>query len=507
MTLAVGTALQNGTYVIDAWVAEDAVGPVYLAMDVSKGQWIQLRILGSRSPATLPDVSQRQVFYRYLDQVNSLKQAAFPARLGGFEEEGVCYQTLASPPGTPLDRLVTEANSLAPRSSMAIVQRLTEAFEALHPLGWAGLRLTPDQVWYEPQEQTITFTGFDLPPSTPVIPQPIDKNVSPEESALVRGLTHLLYFLLTGQRAEATNAPLTVEVRRRHPELPTVVNTALALGSPRPLNGATPTLQEPTPTVTLAEWKALLPPPEQLPATPAPSAVSSAAPQRFTGPPTRVVFGQSDPGAQPQTKVDYPAQVNTLVSSTQRQNRSLPMLALVVTGLMATISGLGFGFYARLQPASSASQERLNPNQSFPPLPDWNGDDLLQPWADAPARRDRPDYSNTPPPGSAPVPDFTPNPQEPAAPPPAVPQPEIVPEPIPEPVEDWETPVPTQPEPIPEFEPIFPSDPAPLPVEPAPAPQPLPAPVLVEPVPTEEAAPAPLAPAPLAPPAPTPSSS
>ncbi len=500
MTLAVGTALQNGTYVIDAWVADDAVGPVYLAMDVSKGQWIQLRILGSRSPENLPDAPQRQAFYHYLDQVNGLKQAVFSARLGGFEEEGVCYQTLASPPGIPLNRLVTVDSPLAPQPSMAIIQRLAEAFETLHLLGWAGLRLTPDQVWYDPQEQTITFTGFDLPPSTTAIPNSTDTDqVSSEESALVRGLAHLLYFLLTGQRAESTNAPLAVEVRRCHPELPSVVDTALALGNPRLLNGATPTRPELPPTVTLAAWKALLPPPEQLPSTLAPSAV----PQRLTGPLTKAVFSQSDPGGQPQAIVDYPAQVSTLVGSTQRQ-RSLPMLALVATGLLATASGLGLGLYARLQPASSASQERLNPNQSFPPLPDWNGDDLLQPWADTPARRDRPDYDNTPPPGSAPVPDFIPNPQEPAAPPPAVPQPKIIPEPIPEPIEDWETPVAPQPEP--EFEPIFPSDPTPLPVEPAPAPQPLPAPVPVEPAPTEGAAPSPLS-SPLQAPTPAPSSS
>lgn len=497
MTLAVGTALQNGTYVIDAWVVDDAIGPVYLAMDVPKGQWIQLRVLGSRSPATLPDALQRQAYYQYLNQVNGLNQPSFPARLGGFEEEGICYQTLASPPGTPLDRLVTETKSLAPRPVVAIIQRLAEAFEMLQPLGWAGLRLTPDQVWYDSQQETITFTGFDLPPA---ISHPTDQEqASSEESALVRGLTHLLYFMLTGQRAEATNAPLAVEVRRRHPDLPTVVDTALALGSPRLLNGATPHGSEPQPTITLAEWKALLPPLEQLPAPPAPSAV----PQR-TSATTVVALGQPDPGAQPQATIDYPTQLSALDGSAQRRRPSGLLLALVTTGLVATASGLGFGLYARLQPTSSASQERLNPNQSFPPLPDWNGDDLWQPWADAPARRDRPDYSTTPPPGSAPAPDFTPDPQEPAAPPPAVPQPEIGPEPIPDPVEDWETPV--EPQPEPEFEPIFPSDPAPLPVEPAPAPQPLPAPVPVEPAPAEGAAPPPLSP-PLQPAAPAPSSS
>jgi hypothetical protein len=101
MTLAVGTALQNGTYVIDAWVAEDAVGPVYLAMDVPKGQWIQLRILGSRRPETLPDASQRQGFYQYLNQVNSLKQAAFPARLGASKKRASAIKPWPAPPASP----------------------------------------------------------------------------------------------------------------------------------------------------------------------------------------------------------------------------------------------------------------------------------------------------------------------------------------------------------------------------------------------------------------------
>lgn len=506
MTLAVGTALQNGTYVIDAWVAEDAVGPVYLAMDVPKGQWIQLRILGSRNPEALPDAPQRQAFYQYLDRAAGLKQAVFPARLGGFEDEGVCYQILGSPPGTPLDRLVTEVGPLAPQPALTMIRHLIDAFETLRPLGWAGLRLTPDQVWYAPQEQTVTFTGFDLPQSTAVLQAANNGAIAAEEAALVRELTHLLYFFLTGQRAEATHAPLAVEVRRHHPELPTNVDTAMDLGSPRPLGEATPDLQPPEPTISLAEWKALLPAAQQLPlpsGVPQPlTSPTVAVPQRSTGPATAVVGGRADLGSQPQARIDSPLKAGAPTGPTQR--RSLPALALLVTGLAATASGLGFGLYARLQPASSASQERLNPNQSFPPLPDWNGNDLWQPWSDAPAQRDRPDYGSTPP-GSAPVPDFTPDPQEPAAPPPAVPPAELVPEPIPEPIENGETPV--EPQPEPEFEPLPPSEPAPPPVvEPAPAPPPLLAPVPVEPSPAEGAAPPPLVP-PLRPSAPAPSSS
>ncbi|MBE9112574.1 hypothetical protein IQ273_24590, partial [Nodosilinea sp. LEGE 07298] len=280
MTLAVGTALQNGTYVIDAWVADDAIGPLYLAMDVSRGQWVQLRVLGSRNPETLSDPSDRQVFYRYLDQVNGLKHAALPQRLSGFEEEGVCYQTLANPAGMPLDRLITGQAPLPPRVSLAVLRQLIEVLEILRPLGWAGLRLTPDQVWYAPAAQTITFTGFDLVQAAPAdassaANDPVSLAESAPESALVRELSHLLYFLLTGQRAEATKAPLAVELRRCHPALPTNLDAALEAGSPAAGQSA---------SISLSEWGALLPTDAQLPADPP----SSSAPV----PPTPLPSGQ-----------------------------------------------------------------------------------------------------------------------------------------------------------------------------------------------------------------------
>ena len=499
MTLAVGTALQNGTYVIDAWVADDAVGPVYLAMDVSRGQWVQLRVLGSRSPETLPDACERQAFYGYLTQVNGLKHSALPDRLGGFEEEGVCYQTLASPPGTPLDRLIPDTQPLAPRPSLAVLHQLIEVLGILRPLGWAGLRLTPDQVWYVPATQTLTFTGFDLAPPAPAEPdaQPdLEGNspISAAESALVRGLSHLLYFLLTGQRAEATKAPLAVELRRRHPTLPTSLDAALEAGNT-------------TPTVSLTEWGALLPAANQLPpAAPLPVIPVSVTGSRPTAP-ASVVVGHHlpTPPVDLELPTRHPLPLET-VSPALARRRPVTALALVFTGLIATASGLGFGLYARLQPASSASPERLNPNQSFPPLPDWKGGDSWQPWDDAPALRRRPDYSDTPPPGSQPAPDFTPNPQEPAAPPPAVARPRPSPEPVPEAVEPWDTPV----EPWSQPDPGAPNSPAPLPSEaPAPAPEPLAPPPLEAPplsAPVEGSAPQPLTLPPQAP-APAPASS
>ncbi|MGB6014554.1 MAG: hypothetical protein WBG32_07475, partial [Nodosilinea sp.] len=421
MTLAVGTALQNGTYVIDAWVTDDTIGPVYLATDVSRGQWVQLRVLGSRNPAALPDASDRQAFYRYLDQVNELKHAALPQHLGGFEEEGVCYQILIIPSGIPLDRLIAEQSSLSARASLAVLRQLIDLLTSLRPLGWPGLRLTPDQAWYAPEAQTLTFTGFDLDSMAPAVSDADDNSpIDPAEAALVQGLSHLLYFLLTGQRAEATKASLAVELRRCHPALPTSLDAALEAGSPAA--GRSPCL-------SLSEWAALLPVDAQLLTGPSPTGPSPTGPsptnslptnpsrdlpQPSPGPATVVVPSHKISTSQLEPQTDYRDRPLAVAGSPSRQ-RSATTLALVLTGLVATASGLGIGLYARLQPASSANPERLNPNQSFPPLPDWDDSELWQPWDEAPARRDRPDYGSTPPSGSEPAPDFAPNSQEPAA--------------------------------------------------------------------------------------------
>ncbi|WP_035994576.1 hypothetical protein [Leptolyngbya sp. KIOST-1] len=530
MTLAVGTALKNGTYVIDAWVADDTIGPVYLAMDVSRGQWIRLRVLGSRSPENLPDALEREAFYRYLDRVNGLNHGALPQCLGGFEEDGVCYQTLANPAGTTLDRLVADHYPLTPQVALAVLRQLVKAIESLRPLGWTGLRICPDQVWYQPEAKTVIFTGFDLvpagpgysevaaPETAPEIPAAAasesapetapesapetapetaaERPIDPAETALVRSLTHLLYFLLTGQRAEATKAPLAVDLRRCHPALPHSMDQALEAGSPPP--GAPP--------VSLADWVALLPTAAQLPPEPA----EAMLPER--GVPTTVAVVGHPTDHRPSTSpVEPPSEDRdrpTAAGAGPRRRSGLG-LALVLTGIAATASGLGFGLYARLQPTGSTTSERLNPNQSFPPLPDWNGNDLWRPWNDAPALRDRPAYSDTPPPGSAVEPVFIPE-QEPAAPPPAVSRPVPTPAPTAPPEESWNPPA--EPSTQPGAEPTPADSPAsPPPVAPAPAPAPEP---LTPPAPLEApslSAPEGAAPPPLInpprPPAPAPTSS
>lgn len=495
MTLAVGTTLQHGIYVIDAWIAEDIIGPVYLAMHVPTGQWMQLRVLGSRSPERLPDGGDRQAFYHYLEQVNGLRHPALPALLGGFEEEGVCYQTLASPRGVPLAHLVTPTAPLSPRRSLAIVRQLIDLLEVLRPFGWAGLQLTPDQVWYADGDQSLSFTGFDLATPQPAAAE--GESLAAAEAPLVRGLSQLLYFLLTGHRAEATQAPLSIDVRRLYPALPTSLDTALEVGSPRiqpQTVGTVPAERgsaERGATETLTAWAALLPAIADLPPDIAPVSLSTppaTLPTVLVTPPNGSV-PLPPPGSQPDSRSLPPRPPATA--------RSIPAVALVLTGLVASLGGLGLGFHARLQPASSPHQERLNPNQAFPPLPNWSGDTLWQPWEDAPTLRSRPDYGAVPPGPAESVTNHSPNPQEPAAPPPAVTQSELAePEPSPNPAESEKIPFEPWPQSQPDSTPADSGSPDPILPEVDPPQSPLapPAPLEAPPPsqPTEAADPPPL---------------
>jgi hypothetical protein len=181
----------------------------------------------------------------------------------------------------------------------------------------------------------------------------------------------------------------------------------------------------------------------------------------------------------------------------------------MLTGLAATVGGLSLGLYARLQPSTSSTQERLNPNQSFPDQPDWNPNTLWQPWDDAPAPARSPRLRQR----------TRRCPQPPTLflifkhrlrPPPAVAQPEPTPEPldqVDQAVDPWDFPL----EPGVTSEPVPPIEPAPLPApETAPAPEPVPPPAPLEPKPMPNppagAAPPPLTPPPI-PNAPAPSSS
>ncbi|MFH7242383.1 MAG: hypothetical protein ACHWZW_05975 [Spirulina sp.] len=521
MTLALGTALQNGTYVIDALHGEDSIGPLYLATHVPSGQWVLVRVLGSRHPEALPDSAQRDAFYQSLDTLNQIDQAFIPKNLRGFEEDRVCYQTFSLPQGSPLSQSITPQSPRPLAPSLTIIQTLAQALQTLRPLGWAGLRITPDQVWQGPGG-SLTLTGFDFPSSR--------LEAAGDEAEIVRGLTELLYFLLTGQRA--AQAPLAVDLRYRRPELPTSLDALFQWERTSPAHPP-----------KLDQWLALLPQPASLPVADgvahrvSESTRPSPRPFSNTTAPNHPVQAESTMAVATRVAVatvDRPLQSSNPVipgpSQPQARQRGPRITwALLATGLVFGVGGIAFGLQARLHPASPAAQTRFNPNQAFPPLPNWNSTspgfdnptvegrrsrlgDRLNPSPESPASPQlRPSQTLDRVAPTAPTPDPVVRPQDPLlAPDPVSPamgeeRDEFRNNDIPD--------VPAKPAPTVDSDlPVVPreadQDSTPAPIQsspdPAPAPPSAPAPV-APPAPDAVAPPPPLAPAP-APPAPLTSS-
>lgn len=516
MTLALGTALQNGTYVIDALSGEDSIGPLYLATHVPSGRWVLVRVLGSRHPEALPEPGERDAFYQHLATLSQLGQAILPGHLHGFEEDRVCYQTFSQPQGSPLSSRVTTQNPMPLSRSLALVRQLAQDLQGLRPLNWVGLRLTPDQIWQAGAGEQLTLTGLDFPEMDGSSQLSLDP--SQNEARMVRGLAALLYFLLTGQWVAPNQDSLAAELRHYRPELPTSLQTAFQVA-------CLPLAEIPG----LAQWAAQLPHPDDA------AQAASPIPQPSSSPSASPNF-QPVPSQSVATMVVAPAAPATRTlgagSSPPPSRRGLGRRpwALMATGILFGLGGVSLGLQARLQPNSPAVQSRFNPNQAFPPLPDWESPSpsFNNPTVENRRARNRPNPAaeeirpslirpapapSIPPSAPVlrdPVPIADPQPTPSFAPPAPSPgeneipryggTPEVVDSPPPTSAPVDRTPEPAAPPTAiePTFDPVPPVPIAPAPVAPAPV---APAPVAPDPV-----LPDPVAPPPPAPPAPLTSS-
>lgn len=483
-TLSVGAALQNGNYVIDAFCFADALGPVYRATQVMTGQVVQLRGLSQpaengQQAAWQPEIGSQ--FQQYLAEVNQLHHPHLARGLSSFVE-GDVYLAIEGPTGQPLSDRVLPQAPLTLRSALQALHQIRSALEALRPLGWAGLSLQPEQVGL--QDRRLILSGFGLPPAsipylepfaeTGIATDPAARLDSISEAALVQQLGQLLYFLLTGERSEAVAAPL-VHLRHRYPGLPAELEAAIE---------AALTRSPSEPSLTLAGWM------QRLPTIPGPAGSAGTAAGAASSPgysasapvPAAAVASQAEPlpelataaapSTAPFTQPLHP--VAAAPSSSRSARWSGRSMGLAVTALVAAIAGLGFGLALRLGAPVAVGGARLSPEQAFPPLPDWEGDDPVAEF-DTPYLTDRPE---------PPVREAEPRRQLPATEPIETP---FEPAPAAEapPVEAIDSPT----DPAPESEPVEdnPAVDSPIPAEP-----PASLPPAAEP-------PAPLAPAPLTP--------
>jgi hypothetical protein len=410
---------------------------------------------------------------------------------------------------------------------MRLIHHLVSVLETLRPLDWSALSLSPDQLWQGPGQsaEQVVLTGFDFTHFAPTgsLSQTQPDVAEVQETMMVKGLSQLLYFLLTGQQAAQTSGPLAIDLKHRLPGLHPAFGKAIQQGIPA---------AEQTSGLKLAEWMNLLPSLHDLPA----EVSSTQSTQLFPSngnlrsqPEQSVIPPKYRPGTAPvvstqvaQVPIDRTRHAAAVTAVTGFSQRSL---ALLGTSLVASLVGLGLGLHNRMQPNQLLSPGTLNPEQSFPPLSDWPGDEPGS-FQEFLPRPNRPDYGESPsrPQPSSPVEADLVAPTEPTVAEPVAPGSEsdtMAPfstewegqnsesgieggengQPAPEQPVDLAPEFPVESGPAPDRAP----SPAPPPLEVKPAPQPIPAPA--PPIP-EAAPPPPLAPtAPPAAPAPTTTSS
>jgi len=460
MTLSPGTALLHGTYVLDAWYADDDLGTLYLATHIPTGQWVPVRRLGRGDAACPPPAAERQQLMAYWRTVTAQSRPELGLRLDGFEDGDGVYQVWSLDERRSLGQPLARLAPLSVATVVPLIRQLTALLQGMKPLGWYGLRVSPEQIWLHPAApDRLTFTGFGWPVPSQAGNQAWEPNA---EAELVRQGSRVLYFALTGLRPEATRAPLEVDLHHRHPDLPSALFQALEYG-----------LQAEDSAILMARWQGLL---------------SMAAPRVLS--------------AMPMPAPVVPREV---------PRRRLIYQGLGLTAGAASLAGGTLGLHLRLQPYPSVAQPPLSPKQAFPPRSDWPGQaGPATVDSDFPRRLER--YGDAPPPPAPavtapldPVPPLTPAvplPIEPARPDGFAPEP------------DWDEPVapsfsdPMEPDDTAPPAPLLPpvSTPTPTPSVPRDNTPPLPiAPLPANPGPTAPAqmAPGPTAPAP-APPAPTP---
>lgn len=448
MPLPVGTALQNGDYVLDAISFQDDSSTLYQATHIPTGQRVAVRLLEGHWPQAAWEEKNH-----FIQHVQHLAQQHHPhiiSHLHSFEDHGHLFVVSDWGQGIPLAKRLTQSPPLNEATALTYIHQIASALNTLRTIGLQQIDLHPRRMLCQLTPDQIVLTGIGCPPSY-LIPH----QSPPEQDVLA--LAYLLYQMVTGdtdpfiseawvERLQAQPLTLTTQQALQtvlgrtenqrplleawlnslkpnlpalpdpisvddpvqipsveseattaisaeipvdsHPEEPpstleNISDRAIAT-SPLPINSPplTPLTEESfvvtadasvgtssetpteTPTTPTETPTIQSPDPTELLGTTEDSAIITAAPIAPEDP-----IEPSAVGARSPRKPKAPQHRPSQTSPKRRFNKRYA--ALLMTALVASVSGVGFGAMLRFMPNPPIGQNRLNPEQSFPPLSDW----------------------------------------------------------------------------------------------------------------------------------------
>lgn len=326
MSLAPGTALQNGHYVVDALLEAAPNGDLYWGTHVVTGMQVFIQVFPVTMSQGGDDLSALMARF---EGVAFAPQSPLPNPFQLFlgEEQTLCL-AMSTTVGLPWTQACKTRSPMSPRQALATIRQVAASVGWLKQQGIIGLDLAPNRIWVTEDSDRVTLTG---------LPQAhLDCTTAPSTpDTTVQFLAKLLYSLLTGKvPTDATPEALKADLNRQLPTLSPVIVQAIITGVRIPPDAAN--------AMTVAQWLNELP---------------DTAPAHHVEPPSRPA---------------QPRQQPAVGTSTSSRFRLYP--ALAGTALVAAIAGLSFGTFWRLNAKSLPGAIQFEPNQTFPPQAEWSGD-------------------------------------------------------------------------------------------------------------------------------------
>lgn len=379
MNLMTKAALNHGEYLLDAPTSIGMFEITYLAKHVPSGQTVVIKTLGNKLRQHPQFEHFKRKFKKIAMAYGRCQDPALVKVLNYFEEAGLPCLVTEYIPGQTLAQLI-KIQTVTDAIALSWIRQVSEAVKVLHSGGCLHQDIKPETILRRQDTDQLvllppTLTEFtlkvklkaaNLPFIGYVAPEQYDFEKIPTAATDIYALAATFAVLLTG-----------------HPPLPATVRTILAnsgVDEQRQLQNLEKSLKQaiiqglelvPQKRPQTSEaWLSLL-------GTPKPN-LSLKAKQgtihKNQVAKARTASQQTNLAENLVTTFKIPSKTSPTAPTKNKQlpsRKKSPLRALIMTGAIATATGIGFGLALRLNSPTGAGSTLIHTEQAFPPTSNW----------------------------------------------------------------------------------------------------------------------------------------
>jgi len=385
MNLTVGTALQNGKYLLGSILGQ---GELSITLQATQAYLNQTVVLKTLRPELQGQTNIAALKQRFIEESRRFAQCQHPGLVRVvdlFVESGLPFAAMDFVAGQSLSNLVQSQGPLSEAQAIQYIRQAGSALSVIHRNGLFHQNVNPDNLIRPRGSDVVVLVDYGIVHQTvkgtedaqtvedcyAAIEQ-FQPQAKPSASTDIYALAGTLYFLLTGKKPVA--APLRehtslLSPRQLKPQLSPVVEAAILSG----LN-----MNAQSRPQTVAAWFAQFPGNEPLPPVDEFSTQPSTSSTTVQIPSQQAVNSNGSktvPNAVPATSqlpVSQSIQPQRAVAAPSVKRSRFPR-AIVATAAISGAIGLGLGLALRFSAASGIGPRIFHTQQSFPPLNDWPG--------------------------------------------------------------------------------------------------------------------------------------